>query len=90
VQLLETPAFKENTIDTSWLDGLIKEKAVGWKLEAHEVHILHKTYKIHMFMLMRCTRTSTRLHTAHKGSVCLTAIQCLCVGVMYSSFFGFQ
>jgi hypothetical protein len=38
VQLLETPAFKENTIDTSWLDGLIKEKAVGWKLEAHEVH----------------------------------------------------
>jgi hypothetical protein len=67
VQLLETPAFKENTIDTSWLDGLIKEKAVGWKLEAHEV-----------------------LHTAHKGSVCLTAIQCLCVGVMYSSFFGFQ
>lgn len=26
VQLLETPEFKENTIDTSWLDGLIKEK----------------------------------------------------------------
>lgn len=28
VQLLETKAFKENTIDTSWLDGLIREKAV--------------------------------------------------------------
>jgi len=28
VQLLETPAFKENTIDTSWLDGLIREKSV--------------------------------------------------------------
>ena len=28
VQLLETKAFKENTIDTSWLDGLIREKSV--------------------------------------------------------------
>ena len=28
VQLLETNEFIENTIDTSWLDGLIKEKAV--------------------------------------------------------------
>eukprot|EP00612_Vaucheria_litorea_P002853 CAMPEP_0171460884 /NCGR_PEP_ID=MMETSP0945-20130129/5573_1 /TAXON_ID=109269 /ORGANISM="Vaucheria litorea, Strain CCMP2940" /LENGTH=2045 /DNA_ID=CAMNT_0011987159 /DNA_START=270 /DNA_END=6407 /DNA_ORIENTATION=+ len=37
VQLLETKAFKENTIDTAWLDGLIKEKAVGWKMNAHEV-----------------------------------------------------
>lgn len=26
VQLLETPEFKDNAIDTSWLDGLIKEK----------------------------------------------------------------
>ena len=28
VQLLETKEFIENTIDTSWLDGLIKEKSV--------------------------------------------------------------
>ena len=28
VQLLETDAFKQNTIDTSWLDGIIKEKSV--------------------------------------------------------------
>lgn len=28
VQLLETKAFIENTIDTAWLDGLIKEKSV--------------------------------------------------------------
>lgn len=26
VQLLETTEFKANTIDTSWLDGLIREK----------------------------------------------------------------
>jgi acetyl-CoA carboxylase/biotin carboxylase 1 len=26
VQLLETPAFRDNTIDTSWLDGIIRSK----------------------------------------------------------------
>lgn len=26
VQLLETDEFKDNRIDTSWLDGLIREK----------------------------------------------------------------
>lgn len=29
VQLLETPEFKGNTIDTSWLDGLIAAKVVS-------------------------------------------------------------
>ena len=28
-ELLETDAFKENTIDTAWLDGIIAEKSVG-------------------------------------------------------------
>jgi len=28
VQLLETPAFRDNTIDTSWLDGLIRQKVL--------------------------------------------------------------
>ena len=37
VQLLETEAFKENTIDTSWLDGLLKEKNEVNELTAHEV-----------------------------------------------------
>jgi acetyl-CoA carboxylase/biotin carboxylase 1 len=35
VQLLETEAFKKNTIDTSWLDGIIKEKSVKVELPAH-------------------------------------------------------
>jgi len=29
VKLLETEAFKDNTIDTSWLDGLIKNRSIG-------------------------------------------------------------
>jgi acetyl-CoA carboxylase/biotin carboxylase 1 len=35
VQLLETEAFKENTIDTSWLDGIIREKSVSTELDPH-------------------------------------------------------
>merc|ERR1719230_1585670 len=29
VELASTPAFAENTIDTSWLDGLIKERTIA-------------------------------------------------------------
>ena len=35
VELLETPEFKENTIDTSWLDGIIKEKSVQIERPPH-------------------------------------------------------
>jgi len=35
VQLLETQEFKDNTIDTSWLDGIIREKSVSTELDPH-------------------------------------------------------
>mmetsp|Transcript_36979 Transcript_36979/g.89793 ORF Transcript_36979/g.89793 Transcript_36979/m.89793 type:complete len:2085 (+) Transcript_36979:524-6778(+) len=35
VQLLETKEFIENTIDTSWLDGIIKEKSVKVEVPDH-------------------------------------------------------
>jgi acetyl-CoA carboxylase/biotin carboxylase 1 len=37
VQLLETKEFIENTIDTSWLDGLIKAKSVSIEMPPHLV-----------------------------------------------------
>ncbi|CEM11630.1 unnamed protein product [Vitrella brassicaformis CCMP3155] len=36
-QLLETREFMDNTIDTSWLDGLIKQKAVGVPVNTDDV-----------------------------------------------------
>jgi len=36
-ELLKTDAFIENTIDTSWLDGLIKEKQVKMAINPQEV-----------------------------------------------------
>jgi acetyl-CoA carboxylase/biotin carboxylase 1 len=32
IKLLETPEFQANTIDTSWLDGIIREKSVSVRL----------------------------------------------------------
>lgn len=37
VQLLETEEFKKNTIDTSWLDGIIREKSVYVEQPPHLV-----------------------------------------------------
>jgi len=37
VQLLETEDFKKNTIDTAWLDGILKEKSVSIELPPHLV-----------------------------------------------------
>ena len=37
VQLLETEDFKNNTIDTAWLDGIIKEKSIAMKEDPHTI-----------------------------------------------------
>jgi acetyl-CoA carboxylase/biotin carboxylase 1 len=36
-QLLETEAFKENKVTTSWLDGLLKEKVLQESIAPHRV-----------------------------------------------------
>jgi acetyl-CoA carboxylase/biotin carboxylase 1 len=44
-ELLETDAFKENTIDTAWLDGIIKEKSVGVEVEPQSAVINAAVYR---------------------------------------------
>merc|ERR1719230_1039329 len=44
-ELLETDAFKQNTIDTAWLDGLIAEKQVGVTTEATAAVINAAVYR---------------------------------------------
>jgi acetyl-CoA carboxylase/biotin carboxylase 1 len=36
-QLLETDTFKDNTLDTAWLDGLIASRSIGVKTDAADV-----------------------------------------------------
>jgi acetyl-CoA carboxylase/biotin carboxylase 1 len=47
IKLLETNEFKENTIDTSWLDGLIREKAVSVLVEPHTVALSAAIFRAH-------------------------------------------
>jgi acetyl-CoA carboxylase/biotin carboxylase 1 len=47
VQLLNTPEFIENTIDTSWLDGLIKEKQLGIDVDPQMVVMSAAVAKAH-------------------------------------------
>jgi len=45
VKLLETEDFKNNAIDTSWLDGLIREKAVAVEMPSHLVVVSAAIFK---------------------------------------------
>lgn len=48
VQLLETKEFIENTIDTSWLDGIIREQSVKKNIEPHLVVVsaaVHRAFQ---------------------------------------------
>ena len=45
VKLLETKEFIENTIDTSWLDGIIKEKSVKVEMPTDQVVVAAAVYQ---------------------------------------------
>lgn len=47
IKLLETQEFKDNTIDTSWLDGIIREKSVSTALDPDVVALSAAIYKAH-------------------------------------------
>jgi len=45
VKLLETQDFKDNTIDTAWLDGIIAEKSVATEMPSHLVVVSAAVFK---------------------------------------------
>ena len=47
IQLLETDEFKHNTIDTSWLDGIIREKSVYVEQPPHLVVVSAAIFRAH-------------------------------------------
>lgn len=44
-ELLETQAFKDNTIDTAWLDGIIASKSVKVDVPVADVVVAAATYR---------------------------------------------
>lgn len=47
IKLLEMEAFKNNTIDTSWLDGIIREKSVSVAVDPQTVALSAAVYSAH-------------------------------------------
>jgi acetyl-CoA carboxylase/biotin carboxylase 1 len=50
IKLLETEEFKKNTIDTSWLDGIIREKSVSVEVDPSMVALSAAIYRAYSSM----------------------------------------
>ncbi|CAM9940346.1 unnamed protein product [Pylaiella littoralis] len=83
VQLLETPEFKANNIDTSWLDGLIKAKSVGVEFEAHSVATCAALYKAHTFCKQEMKRYLAQLEKGQTGLIGLKGMNRFPVEISY-------
>lgn len=71
VQLLETKEFKENTIDTSWLDGIIKAKLVSLEVPDRLVVMSAAIFKAVQHVN---TETAAIVESFEKGQVGTSAI----------------
>ena len=47
IKLLETQEFKDNTIDTAWLDGIIREKSVSVQVPGEQVALSAAIFRSH-------------------------------------------
>jgi acetyl-CoA carboxylase/biotin carboxylase 1 len=86
VQLLETEAFKQNTIDTSWLDGLIREKSVGQKLVPHEVVTSAVIYRGFMACREKAAEYKAQLEKGQTGLIGLNTINIWPIQISYEGF----
>ncbi|CAK9065571.1 Acetyl-CoA carboxylase 2 [Includes: Biotin carboxylase] [Durusdinium trenchii] len=68
VDLIETKEYRENTIDTMWLDGLIASKAIAPSLGAMEVVFYAAVFRT--FETVK-SRTLEAIHSMQKGQLVL-------------------
>jgi acetyl-CoA carboxylase / biotin carboxylase 1 len=72
VKLLETPAFKNNTIDTSWLDGLIKARSIALVSDPHAIVLGAALFRAFSFSEQE---ESSFLNSWEKGQVSTQGIK---------------
>eukprot|EP01033_Poteriospumella_lacustris_P003046 gene3046-2231_t len=72
IKLLETKEFKENTIDTSWLDGIIREKSVSVLVEPQVVALSGAIYRTHMHI---ASQTKEFVDALTKGQTSLQNVK---------------
>jgi len=71
IKLLETESFKDNSIDTSWLDGIIREKSVAVQVEPQTVALSAAVYKAHRMVE---SLTGEFVNSLSKGQTSLQTI----------------
>lgn len=72
IKLLETKEFKDNTIDTSWLDGIIREKSVSVLVDPEVVALSGAIYRTHSYL---ATTTKDFIDALAKGQTSLQSIK---------------
>jgi acetyl-CoA carboxylase/biotin carboxylase 1 len=72
IKLLETKEFRENTIDTSWLDGIIREKSVSVLVDPQLVALSGAIYRTHMHL---ATQSKDFAEALSKGQTSLQSIK---------------
>ncbi len=86
IELLETDAFKRNEIDTSWLDRLIREKAVGRPIESHTVITSAVLYRAFTVCREKVAGYKAQLEKGQFGLVGLHAINTLSLPISYEGY----
>jgi len=82
-ELLETPEFKDNTIDTAWLDGLIASKSVGVTVEPHSAVINAAIYRAYNFVQDAISDFKTNLEKGQLSTLPLRELQRVPIELTY-------
>ena len=67
IKLLETPEFRDNTIDTAWLDGIIREKSVSTSLDSDIVALSAAIFKAHSIVATQKKEIADALSKGQTG-----------------------
>ena len=85
IKLLETKEFKENTIDTSWLDGIIREKSVSVLVDPQTVALSAAIFKAHSQVTAQTKEFIESLSKGQTSLQSLTSLLSFPVEVTYDS-----
>mmetsp|Transcript_30431 Transcript_30431/g.51415 ORF Transcript_30431/g.51415 Transcript_30431/m.51415 type:complete len:2150 (-) Transcript_30431:120-6569(-) len=82
-ELLQTPAFIDNTIDTSWLDGLIKEKQVKQNTNPQEVVLASAAARAYNQIKSQMSKSVEALEKGQTGLADLNSVNQFPIDITY-------
>ena len=85
IKLLETQEFKDNTIDTSWLDGIIREKSVAVLIEPHTVALSAAVFRAHSIVKSQMKEITDSLAKGQTGIQSVSSLMSFPIEITYDS-----